>query len=651
MSRLLRLVRPGTVVFAAAAVGAALLSVPAAAATSRVALAGARPSWARTADGAPSSAQRIDMNVYLGWRNAADLDAFIQRVSTPGGADSGKFLTPAQFRSRYAPTNASVARVRDFLTAAGLSVGQIPANHAYIPVNGTVAQAEKAFGTRLANYRMGGRQLRAPATTVSVPSDLAGLVSGVSGLSQPAMMKKMAPAPKPPAGFRNSPPFSSYYGEKTDTTDPAVGGYNGKKLPYVPRGYTPKQLEGAYGTSGLVKRGLNGHGATVAIVDAFFSGTLYADAAKYASNHGPAPLTTGQYSELIHKPNVSNYPANKCDASGWIGEQSLDVESVHSMAPGANILYVGASDCQDSNLATAVADIVDHHRADVVTNSYGSAGTEVPDPPSVAQFNHQVAQQAAATGISLLFSSGDDGDSATVTGNGQPSLSDPENDPLVTSVGGTSLGVTKSNGYGFETGWSTGSVSLKNGAWSGAYPGDFLYGGGGGTSRVWAEPWYQKGVVPNAIATKWGKAGRVAPDVSMVGDPNTGMLIGHTQTFPDGVKYGEYRLGGTSLSSPLFAGQLALAVQANRGRGLGFVNPALYHLNGSGALRDVQAGPRRGVVRVDYANSVDASKGLTTTARLMNVPQTILTRKGYDDVTGVGSPNGAAFIGAMAALR
>ena len=650
MSRLIRLLRPGAVVLTAAAVGAALLSVPAAAATTRVTLAGARPSWAQAAAGAPADSQRIDMNVFLGWRDAAGLDAFIQRVSTPGSADRGRFLTPAQFRGRYAPTGASVAKVRDFLTGAGLTVGSIPANHSYVPVRGTIAQAEKAFGTKLAYFRTNGALRRAPASKVTIPAGLSGIVTGVSGLSEPVLMKKMAPAPKPPAGFRNAPPCSSYYGEKKDTKDPAVPGFAGQKLPYAPCGYMPKQLQGAYGTGGLVRHGVNGRGATVAIVDAFFSGTLYADAAKYADRHGTAPLTKGQYAQLIHKPNVNNYPPDKCDASGWIGEQSLDVEAVHAMAPGANLLYVGASDCQDTNLATAVADIVDNHRADVITNSYGSAGTEVPSPPSVAQFNHQVAQQAAATGISILFSSGDDGDSATVTDDGKPSLTNPENDPLVTSVGGTSLGVTKSNGYGFETGWSTGRMQLADGKWSPGYPGTFLYGGGGGTSRVWAEPWYQKGVVPGAIATKWGKAGRVAPDISMVGDPNTGMLIGHTQTFPDGVRYGEYRLGGTSLSSPLMAGQLALAVQANGG-GLGFVNPAVYRLNGTRALRDVRGGPRRGLVRVDYANSLDDSEGLLTTARTMNVPQSILTRTGYDDVTGVGSPNGAAFIGGLAFQR
>jgi len=133
----------------------------------------------------------------------------------------------------------------------------------------------------------------------------------------------------------------------------------------------------------------------------------------------------------------------------------------------------------------------------------------------------------------------------------------------VTAVGGTSLGVSSSDGYLFETGWGTTSSTLTNGAWDPAPPGDHIYGSGGGTSLFYAEPDYQKPVVPKKLAkANGGKPARVVPDVSLVGDPNTGMLIGQTQTFPDGTtKYSEYRLGGTSLSSPLMAGVMALADQ------------------------------------------------------------------------------------------
>jgi subtilase family serine protease len=140
------------------------------------------------------------------------------------------------------------------------------------------------------------------------------------------------------------------------------------------------------------------------------------------------------------------------------------------------------------------------------------------------------------------------------------------------------------------------------------------------------------------------------PDVAMVGDPSTGFLVGQSQSFPDGsVHYSEYRIGGTSLSSPLFAGVVAIGNQVNGGS-LGFLNPKIYKLAGTSAFRDVNHGQAvtDGVVRVDYVNGFDATDGTRTTLRTLNQTGTIFTRPGYDDVTGVGSPNGASFLIGMA---
>jgi subtilase family serine protease len=111
------------------------------------------------------------------------------------------------------------------------------------------------------------------------------------------------------------------------------------------------------------------------------------------------------------------------------------------------------------------------------------------------------------------------------------------------------------------------------------------------------------------------------------------------------VKYSEYRIGGTSLASPVFAGIMAIADQA-AGRAHGFANPALYRLYGSKALYDPKPVSGLGVVRVDYANGVDAADGELTSLRSIDVEVgTILrTRSGYDDITGIGSPNGSAFV-------
>jgi subtilase family serine protease len=181
-------------------------------------------------------------------------------------------------------------------------------------------------------------------------------------------------------------------------------------------------------------------------------------------------------------------------------------------------------------------------------------------------------------------------------------------------------------------------------------------GGGGGTSRVFAQPAYQRGVVPNRLSKRYSSTpARVIPDISAVGDPNTGFLVGETQTFPDGsVKYSEYRIGGTSLASPVVAGIMAVADQV-AGHPHGFANPAfypLYKINSSrfNVLYDPKPLTGVGVVRVDYANTVDATDGLLTSLRSIDVTDGTILRAapGYDDITGVGSPKGLAFLAALA---
>jgi subtilase family serine protease len=328
-------------------------------------------------------------------------------------------------------------------------------------------------------------------------------------------------------------------------------------------------------------------------------------------------------------------------ASGWYGEETLDVEAVHAMAPGAQIVYSGAESCFDDDMLAAVTRILDGGLAQIVSNSYGNAGEGV--SPQEAQAEDDVYKQASVQGIGLYFSSGDDGDEAANLG--QPQADFPATDPWVTAVGGTSLAVGQRNNYLFETGWGTGKSSLTDGAWNPAPPGAFLYGAGGGTSTLFAQPSYQQGVVPTSLSGSGTDAMRVVPDVAAVGDPNTGMLVGETQAFrKNDDHYGEYRIGGTSLASPIFAGIMALADQA-AGFHHGFANPALYDLSGSHAFRDVKPSDGKdAVVRNDYANGVDASGGIVTSLRSLDHDSSLATAPGYDDVTGNGTPNGTSFL-------
>jgi len=157
-------------------------------------------------------------------------------------------------------------------------------------------------------------------------------------------------------------------------------------------------------------------------------------------------------------------------------------------------------------------------------------------------------------------------------------------------------------------------------------------------------------VVPYRLADRFGGLNRVVPDLSMDGDPTTGMLVGETQTSPNGaVKYGEYRIGGTSLSSPLLAGYMADANELAATR-LGFINPALYALSGGPAIRDIRS-PRSQIaaLRNDFNNGANASDGMTISLRSFNFDSSLRTTPGYDNVTGLGSPAaGAALMYALA---
>ncbi|HET6706587.1 S53 family peptidase [Amycolatopsis sp.] len=644
--------RSSTLLLSLAVVGGLTGALPAtASAQGRQDIPQSHPSWAnaqaKVADTAPAA--KLSFRVYLNQRDNAGAEALAQAVSDPDSATYRQFLSPDQVRDRFAASDATVSAVKAWLTGNGFSIGEIPSNRAYVEATGTADQTERAFAVDLGKYRVKGQTLRAADKNLSVPANLAGAVLGVVGVDQATNLFKpdhtdgidsgtravqpsdVAPSP----GFRNAPPCSAYYGEKTDTTDPA---YNGKQLPYAPCGYTPAQLRSAYG---IDKAGADGKGTTIAIVDAFASPTIYADASTYAEKNDPAhPLKQSQFSQHIFPVNPDMEPPDQCDAAGWYGEETLDVEAAHGMAPGADILYVGGSDCQDNSLDTALNYVVAGHKADIVSNSYGDTGEDIP-ADEVKVFN-QISLQAVLEGIGVYFSSGDNGDEVARLGTPSPDFS--ASAPWITAVGGTSIAIGKDGKKIFETGWETSKSPLTDGVYG---PAAYTSGSGGGTSRLFPQPFYQKGVVPDALATKnqTGKnKGRVVPDIAAIGDPNTGFLVGQTQTFPEGAHYDQYRIGGTSLASPVFAGIMAVADSFDHFHH-GFINPVIYKLTSrTSAISDVKH-VDGAVARVDYANQVDATDGLLRSVRTLDYQGlTIHTAPGYDDVTGLGTPNGLLFL-------
>ncbi|HEX6525378.1 MAG TPA: S53 family peptidase [Streptosporangiaceae bacterium] len=622
---------------------------------SRVPIAGTHPAWAtKSAHVSALATGNVTANVYLAGQDQSGLAAYATAVSTPGNALYRHYLSAAQVAARYGPTQAQISAVESWLTGSGLRVTKVAASiGGYVQVQGSLQQASQAFGVTFGMFRgPDKRSDRAPQQAASVPAAIASDVSSVIGLDTATHnMKPADTLPPPGPNYWVAPPCSQYYGQILALKDPSA---YGKRQPYNNCGYTPRQIRGAYHVG---QSGMSGKGQTVAIVDAYASPTMLSDANQYAKVTGDQPFRPGQYTQDLASTFTLTAP-NECDAAGWYGEETLDVESVHGQAPDANVTYVGAASCTDQDLLAALALIVDNHLASIVSNSWG----EPFDTSTLTSTFDQVFQAGAAEGIGFFFSSGDNGYESPDEDPGSDTIQTtfPDSSPFVTSVGGTSLAIGPATNYEFETSWGTmiDKLSSDGASWSetppGSYPADYDGSGGGGVSTFYNQPSYQAGVVPNSLALSLPNGAtatqpmRVVPDVAALADPSTGFLIGQTDLQPDGktLAFSLSRIGGTSLACPTFAGIEADAQQA-AGHPLGFANPAIYQRYGTSAYNDVTDHPRGpgylAEVRNNYTDPFTKTGPIVTFLRTLGIngegAAALPAVKGYDDATGVGSPD------------
>lgn len=650
--------------------GSLALAVPASATTPAAdptgaarTLTGTHPAWATaSADrGAAPDSATATTRVYLAGQDAEGLAAYARSVSDPASSQYGRYLTPAQAQARFGSSAAQASAVRNWLAGSGLRVGRTT-DH-YIEATGTTAALERAFGTSIHTYRTSQGTHRAPAADAVVPASVADAVLGVTGLSdvvrkassravpvdrgrRPASAFAAATAPdKAPPTLPTEPICSESYGQITAYGAPK--GYE-KDEPFAPCSYAPKQLREAYG---VTSSGLTGKGARVAVIDAYGLSTMERDANRFAVAHGDKAFRKGQYTEYV-TPGQWRYEDECGGADGWAGEEALDVEMVHGLAPDAQVVYVGGNSCSDDDLYDAMAKVVDEHLADVVSNSWGEImhSTEGDIDPAVVRADEHILMLGAVEGIGFNFSSGDcgnDAPAAAATGaNCDPTTSRaqtewPASSVWATAVGGTALGISSKSGrYGFETnmGDLRSVLSDDQKSWN-PYPGRFYFGGGGGTSEDFAQPWYQRGVVPTSVSTTLMNGSRAArpmrtiPDIAMNGDLVTSVLVG----FTDGGEYSEGGYGGTSVSAPEYAGLLADAIQARHGRAIGFANPGIYDRAGTSAYNDVNDAK----VNVKLGNVLDLGVvDGSLRVRLYKIGQDygLKATRGYDTATGVGSP-------------
>ena len=612
--------------------GACLSGAAQAVPADRAVLNGSTPAWANSQNFVATADPGTDVGfrVYLGWNNPDAVTALATAVSNPSSASYGHYLTPTQFRKQFAPAASDVAHVQNWLRSQGFSVTYTPKNGHYIAAEGSVAQLQAAFAVDFATYKVHGLVVRAPTSDVSIPASLANIIHAVVGLDESYQFvqtqhKVDANAP-PSGGFRNAPPLSAFWAQQLSPYA-FPGGFGSAGLDSVSwavKGYTPEQIKGAYGISGY-----DGSGQTVAVVDAYASPTILQDVNQWSKNRGLPTMNPSQLVQVV-PPGVYKRPQNpKQDPQGWYGEETLDIEAVHGMAPGAKIVFVAApNNYQD--LDAALNHVVDEHLAQIVTNSYGF-DTELL-PKGFIKPLEDTLVQAVVEGIGVYFSSGDNGDESST--EGYVTVDWPASSPWVTAVGGTSLGVGKDNTRALETGWGTSSYACNATTLVCTRTG-WLYGAGGGVSKLFDEPGYQRSAGLNLT-------GRGVPDVAALADPQQGLLVGQTQTFPDGVYYDEYRIGGTSLASPIFAGLMALADQKAQ-RAHGFANPLIY-ANPS-AFYDVGS-IKTAVARRNFVNGVDASDGTSDFLRTLDDysgSTSQHTGTGWDNVTGLGTP-GVSFL-------
>jgi len=426
------------------------------------------------------------------------------------------------------------------------------------------------------------------------------------------------------------------------------------------RCFTPASIQNSYNLPPLYAAGNEGQGVTIAIIDSFGNPNMASDLANFDTQMG-LPHMCGEPGEACG-PGIPTFqhvfwngvtqvmaPPPGSNGTGsqtrniWALETSLDVEWAHAIAPLANILLMTTNPAETLGvqgfppMMDAEQFIVDHHEATVISQSFAAAEETFASTQSLLNLRHAFIS-AASSGVTVLGSSGDGGTantSFTPVKNPAtipfPTVEWPASDPLVTGVGGTYLCTDPVTGTSVDSADPPVNCQSNPGVREVGW-----IGSGGGFSHVFARPSYQD-TLP-AGSTPIG-AMRGVPDIAYQASSRTGVLVYNTAPgfAQNGTKCptgnpcsaGWYVVGGTSSSCPQWAGLVAIADQI-AGHGLGPINATLYSLasgpNYSTYFYDVTTGN----------NQADPS--------VPGYPATT----GWDPVTGLGTPNAATLVPALA---
>jgi subtilase family serine protease len=629
--------------------------------------------------GRADASATINVSVHLKLNDKAAFDQAVAALYDPASPTFHKWMTNADLQ-KYAPTEGQREIVRQELAKHGLTIVSTDAFGFSIRARGTIASVESAFNTEIHQFRYGGRVFRANVRNARLSGEAGDYVSSVAGIEshqvRPMAVRAINPitqkAPRSVPLKDNTDGFPA--GSTTDclsapVTDTLkgssalpVGIYSGTVYSTdtstgLTCDYLPNELWLALGLDEIFAAGYTGKGQTIVLVEGYGYPTMEEDANAFYELAGLPALTSSNF--RIVYPEGKPVDPDAGILSGWNIEIALDMDTAHSVAPGAKIVVVATNGQDNEDFQHSITYASENDLGNTFSNSYEEDLDLLAGPDEQTSWD-DVLEVAAAKGISVNFSSGDSGDNGVGTPVGAPGV--PSDSPHATSVGGTSvLNDLYNPGFTITTSWGDTWVYLEAGDAVQNPPLAFgLYGGGGGGESVfWPKPSWQHSL-PGT--------GRQTPDVSALADPYTGVPIVITVGTTQEVQYG---WGGTSLACPIFSGFWAIANE-KAGHALGQAAPLIAARPGS--VQDVlpttdstadnvkgkivtKSGSTPYTAPEIFGSLLEGNTGFTSTIWPADpgdvldfgfgLDSSLTVTRGWDNATGWGTPHGLAFIDAI----
>ena len=473
-----------------------------------------------------------------------ELQNLLQQQQEKGSSTYHQWITPQEFGSRFGVSQNDANKLTSWLQSQGFHIDRVPNGRQWIIFSGTSGQVEQAFHTQMHHYSYAGVTHLANAVPTSIPSAITGVVRGVMSLNDFFSKSNI--------DFDKTP---------HNSTDLGNGGY----------ALSPGDYATIYDIKPVYNASINGAGQTIAIV-----GRSDVD-----------PVDIQDFSKLFGSPAINLHTINNGPDPGMVFgdniEQTLDVTWSGTVAPGATIdLVVSASTATSDGVVLSMAYIVDNDLAQVMSTSYGSC--ELNEGQAYASYIEVLQEQAAAEGISSFVSAGDSGgagcdDPGTETAAQLGfAVSGIASTPYNVAVGGSEFMDAANPGqYWSTTNSANGSSALSyipEMAWNESSPGVDIFAGSGGASVYYPKPYWQTG---NGVPQD---GARDIPDVSLTASGHDGYIICLRSLGGDCSQGYFFTVGGTSASSPAFAGIMALINQKTNSS-WGNPNPILYSLANS----------------------------------------------------------------------